>query len=309
MKKKINIAIGVTSILSIVLFALLMCIKITANNTHEAIKVPINTLSSSIFDKQNTSYAPNEELTNTIELSDIHYLIDTYNVNCAEVNESKYLKLNEQVLEKITTTTNVNNIDERLANEMASVLSSGSTNYSYENLLTETGYKNGYECTYYVSTLSYYEDADHTSVASTVYLLSYSASIPETNYIVNMSVAVVNPDNNKFMSSSKDILDSLISTLRLDISLLPRETQLLICTDKVINYNNTEVSIKDLVLDEDSAYPSGSDETSPDSGALSDEETANDEKVTTSPLPDDTTQPDTTNTETTTSSSATDTEQ
>ena len=213
MKKSTKVVLIISGVVIVLLGTLIAIITYFESLQPEEIEYPGSGLSGSIFETQNTSYAPNASLPQQHKYENVPYLLDVPQASKAQIEEGTTYKLNNYLYIYTSEFPFNTDIDYTLSRQLGKILMLDANDDMtfLETMKEEVGYKNGYGVVYDVKNMYVSNGTD--SVKAVV--MTYYIELPEESEDVVIG-ALSTVESNDAIRNMKDILDAELITFRYD---------------------------------------------------------------------------------------------
>lgn len=225
MSKLLKFLLAASLALCLIFFIMYEALGNVHDDTPIPVRYPDSGLSDNLFVSQNSQYVPNETLPVQYSFQDVPYIIDLKEGDTADVGTGHIVYGNDNVCFYISQIGDTKSPHEAVLEQYPQVVY---INYSQSDSYAQTvkedhGYLNGLEATYFVDHLLI--STGSTQSARSAYVLGYCIDLGEEHaYNVIVSIATTLEGTDAF-ETCKELLDTLVYTLRYDAKLDKQQTQ------------------------------------------------------------------------------------
>lgn len=188
----------------------------------KTVEYPPSTLSTDIFDSQNTAYIEQEAFTSSYTFKTVPYTIDVMDGREAEVNNGHFVYGNEAVTFYFSETPKEISPHETVLSEYANVvyLNYAKDSSYIQTAFEEAGYINGYLAQYFIDRLLI--STGQSITTQSAYVLGYIIDLGDEydNFLI-VSIATTE-ESTENLAVCKEYVDAMIGTLRFDQEVLER---------------------------------------------------------------------------------------
>ncbi len=213
MKKSTKAVLIISGIVMVILLILIGIISYFEKLQPEKINYPGSGLSGSIFDTQNTAYAPNSSLSETYKYTNIPYLLDVPTSNKAILGDGMGVayQFRKGLYAYTAEFPYSTDLDFTLASHLGKVLMLDCNDDMtiLETMKEEIGYKNGYGIIYNVKNI--YVSNGISNVKAV--LMTYYIELPEEEEDAIIGI-LSTTETNEAIRQMKDLLDAEFATFR-----------------------------------------------------------------------------------------------
>ncbi len=188
----------------------------------KTVEYPPSTLSTDIFDSQNTAYVQQEFLPSSYTFKTVPYTIDVMEGRGAEVNNGHFVYGNEAVTFYFSETPKEISPHETVLSEYANVvyLNYAKDSSYIQTAFEEAGYINGYLAQYFIDRLLI--STGQSITTQSAYVIGYIIDLGEEydNFLI-VSIATTE-ESTENLAICKEYVDAMMGTLRFDQEVLEK---------------------------------------------------------------------------------------
>lgn len=218
MKKSDKVWLIVLSILAVLLFGALFVVRTKqAEQQKVTVELPPSTLTGSLFESQNTVYVADDGLTETLLLAHIPYQLDVPNAENAVSGNGVIYNFSSHYMMYVSELQNADKKTVLSEYSKAVLMSATDENCTYTDVLSETGYLNGFEMEYFIMKCKISDGG----VIEERCIVGYIIQIPDYDYDLVLAVGS-DVYSTSTLENAKACADALVKTIQYNKELAAR---------------------------------------------------------------------------------------